>query len=111
MDLSLSLAREAMALAEQYDDPGVWMQARFLMGLTLFYRGDFVGARAQHESALARYDDRERTRFWAARVGEDAGVTHRCYLALTLWHLGYADQALRLSCEAMRAGARDRPPV
>ena len=110
MDLSLSLAREAMALAELYDDPGVWMQARFLMGLTLFYRGDFVGAREQHESALARYDDRERTRFWAARVGEDAGVTHRCYLALTLWHLGYADQALKLSCEACElARAIDHP--
>ena len=60
--------------------------------------------------ALARYDDRERTRFWAARVGEDAGVTHRCYLALTLWHLGYADQALKLSCEACElARAIDHP--
>ena len=100
MDMALSLAREATALAEQYDDPGVWMQARFLMGLTLFYRGDFAGAREQHETALARYDDRERTRFWAARVGEDAGVTHRCYLALSLWHLGYPEQALKRSREA-----------
>src|SRR5262249_38196307 len=34
------------------------------------------------------------------------GVTHRCYLALTLWHLGYADQALQLAretCELARA--------
>src|SRR5262249_40919159 len=29
----------------------------------------------------------------------DAGVTHRCYLALTLWHLGYPDQALKLASE------------
>jgi predicted ATPase len=27
-------------------------------------------------------------------------VTHRCYLALVLWHLGYPDQALRLAREA-----------
>src|SRR5262249_2605979 len=27
-------------------------------------------------------------------------VTHRCYLALTLWHLGYPDQALKLAREA-----------
>ena len=26
-------------------------------------------------------------------------MTHRCYLALTLWHLGYPDQALRLAGE------------
>jgi predicted ATPase len=26
-------------------------------------------------------------------------VTHRCYLALALWHLGYPDQALKVVCE------------
>ena len=99
MDLALSLAHEALTLAEQLDDPGVWMEALFLKGVVLFYRGDFIGARQQYEKALANYDDRERTRLWAFRVGEDAGVTHRCYLALTLWHLGYPDQALKLSRE------------
>jgi adenylate cyclase len=99
MDLALTLAQEAHVLAEQLDDPGVWMEALFLMGVVLFYRGDFVGARRQYEKALENYDDRDRTRSWALRVGEDAGVTHRCYLALTLWHLGFADQALKLSEE------------
>jgi hypothetical protein len=93
MDLSLALAEEAIRLAEAFDDPGMWVEALFLMGVTLFYRGDFGGAREQYENALSHYDDRELTRSWAAKVGEDAGVTHRCYLALTLWHLGYPDQA------------------
>jgi predicted ATPase len=70
--------------------------------VTLFYRGDFVGALGQYEKALSHYDDRERTRLWASRVGEDAGVTHRCYLALALWHLGYPDQALRASQETRK---------
>ena len=84
MDLSLQLAGEAIEHAKKLDDPGVWMEALFLMGVTLYYRGDFVGARQQYETALARYDDDpERTRMWAVRVGEHAGVTHRCYLALT----------------------------
>ncbi len=48
---------------------------------------------------MADYDDRERTRFWTAYTGHNAGVTHRCYLALALWHLGYPDQALRLDRE------------
>ena len=99
MGLSMDLAREAMALAERFDDPGIWMEALFLLGVTLFYRGDFVGAVSQYEKALSRYDDRERTRLWASRVGEDAGITHRCYLALALWHLGYPEQALRASRE------------
>jgi predicted ATPase len=78
------------------------MEALFLMGVTLYYRGDFAGARQQYETALARYDDDpERTRMWALRVGEHAGVTHRCYLALTLWHLGLADQALKTNREML----------
>ena len=102
MDLSLELANEAIDHAKTLDDPGVWMEALFLMGVTLYYRGDFVGARQQYETALARYDDDpERTRAWALRVGEHAGVTHRCYLALTLWHLGLADQALEVNREML----------
>ena len=60
----------------------------------------------QYQTALSRFEDRERTRLWAARVGEDASVTHRCYLALTLWHLGYPEQALKVNAE-MRELARE----
>ena len=34
-------------------------------------------------------------------MGEDAGVTHRCYLALALWHLGFPDKALQLNDEML----------
>ena len=111
MDLSLDLAGEAIDHAKKLDDPGVWMEALFLMGVTLYYRGDFAGARQQYETALARYDDdRERTRMWAVRVGEHAGVTHRCYLALALWHLGYAEEALKVNREMLElARSIDHP--
>jgi class 3 adenylate cyclase/predicted ATPase len=101
MGLSMDWAREAMALAGRFDDPGIWMEALFLLGVTLFYRGDFVGAIAQYEKALSHYDDRERTRLWASRVGEDAGITHRCYLSLALWQVGYPEQAVRASWATM----------
>ena len=74
-------------------------------GATLYYRGQFEEARACHEKAVAVYDDRERTKFWTAYTGHNAGVTHRCYLALTLWHLGFPDQALQIDRE-MRELAR-----
>jgi class 3 adenylate cyclase/tetratricopeptide (TPR) repeat protein len=102
MDLSMTLAREAIDLAERFDDPGIWMEALFLMGLTLFYRGDFRGALTQFEKALSHYDDRERTALWASHVGQNAGITHRCYLALVLWQLGYPEQALRVSQETLK---------
>ena len=75
------------------NDPGMLMEAPFMSGVTHLYRGQFAALRAYYEKALGSYDDREYYRFWTAYTGHDAGVTHRCDLALTLWHLGYPDQA------------------
>jgi predicted ATPase len=96
---AVGLADEGLALAVHLGDPGMRMEALFMSGTTSFYRGQFAEARACFETALAAYDDRERSRFWSAYSGHNAGVTHRCYLALTLWHLGCPDRALRLAGE------------
>jgi class 3 adenylate cyclase/tetratricopeptide (TPR) repeat protein len=98
--LCVDLAADGMALAERLNDPGIMMEALFMPGVTMFYRGEFAGARACYEKAVAAFDDRERTKFWAAYTGHNAGVTHRCYLALVLWHLGYPDQAIRVDRQA-----------
>ncbi len=66
------------------NDPGMLMEALFMPGVTMFYRGQFAGARICYEKALAAYEDRERTSFWTAYSGHNASVTHRCYLALAL---------------------------
>jgi class 3 adenylate cyclase/predicted ATPase len=97
--LSVDLAADGMALAERLNDPGMLMEALFMPGATMFYRAQFASARACGEKALATYDDRERTKFWTAYSGHNAGVTHRNYLSLALWHLGYPDQALKLDRE------------
>jgi class 3 adenylate cyclase/tetratricopeptide (TPR) repeat protein len=99
--LCMDLAADGIALAERLNDPGMMMEALFMPGVTLFYRAQFAGSRACHEKALAAYDDRQRTSFWTAYTSHDAGVTHRCYLALVLWHLGYPDQALQKAREAL----------
>jgi serine/threonine protein kinase/predicted ATPase len=96
---SVALAAEGMMLAERLNDPGMLMEALFMRGATMFYRAQFAEARACYEEAVTAYDDRARTKFWAAHTGHNAGVTHRCYLALVLWHLGYPDQALKLDRE------------
>ena len=93
----VDLAADGMALAERLNDPGILMEALFMPGATMFYRGQFAAARDCYEKAVAAYDDRERTRFWTTYTGHNAGVTHRCYLALVLWHLGYPDQARKLA--------------
>jgi serine/threonine protein kinase/predicted ATPase len=95
----VGLADDGMALAERGNDPGMLMEAWFMQGTTKFYRGQFADARVCYEKAAA-YDDLERTKFWSAYSGHNASVTHRCYLALTLWHLGYPDQAHKMAHEA-----------
>ncbi len=95
------LADEAMAFGERLNDPGILMEALFLKALTRLYRGDFAGARDCCARAIAEFDDRDRTAYWAGLVGENAGVTHRCYLALALWHLGFPDKALQLNDEML----------
>jgi TOMM system kinase/cyclase fusion protein len=99
--LCMDLSGEAMTLAERVNDPGMLMEALFLPAVTLVFRGDFAPARAHCARALAEYDDRARTRFWAEITGEDSGVAHRCYLSVSLWHLGYPDQALKLNQESI----------
>lgn len=98
--LCTDLAAEAMQMAERAEDPGLLMEALFLRGLTCFYRGDFAGAHESCARALAEYDDRARTAYWAAMTGENSGVTHRSYLALASWHLGTSQRALELDHEA-----------
>jgi tetratricopeptide (TPR) repeat protein len=82
------------------------MEALFMPGLTKLYRADFTGAREDCGRAVAEFDDRERTKLWAGHTGQNSGVTHRCYLSLALWHLGYPDQALAVNRE-MLALARE----
>jgi adenylate cyclase len=98
--LAADLAADGLVLADRLGDPGMLMEALFMQGTTGFYRGRFEEARACYESAIATYDDRERTKFWTAYSGHNAGVTNRNYLALTLWHLGYPDQALEMDRQA-----------
>jgi class 3 adenylate cyclase/tetratricopeptide (TPR) repeat protein len=93
--LCAELAADGMTLAQSQNDPGMLMEALFMPAVTQFYRGDFAASRECHNKALV-YDDRARTKHWTAFTGHNASVTHRCYLALALWHLGYPDQALEL---------------
>ena len=103
--LCMDLAAEALEFAAAHGDPGMRMEALFMPGLTMLYRGDFSGAHAHLQRAIAICDDPEQRRIWALHTGQNSAVTHRCYLFLSLWHLGYPDQALRW-CEETVALAR-----
>lgn len=98
------LAEKAIAFAERLNHPGILMEALFLRGITSLYRGDFSGARNTCADVIAQFDERERTAALAKLIGEDPGITCRCYLSLALWQLGFADQALELNRQTVDLG-------
>jgi hypothetical protein len=58
--------------------------------------GELTIARERFEQSLALYRP-EMHDSQIAQYGTDLGVAGHCYHALTLWHLGYPDQAVEES--------------
>jgi predicted ATPase/class 3 adenylate cyclase len=102
--LELQTARELgeqlLTLAQQAGDPELLLEAHYALGNTVNYLGEFVAAQAHFAQGIALYDP-QRHRAHTFRYGQDAGVMCYAYAAWTLWWLGYADQALQRSHEAL----------
>jgi predicted ATPase len=94
------LGEELLTLAQQVGDPALRVEAHYALGLTLNYLGEFAAAQAHLAQGIALYDP-QRHCAHAVRYGQDPGVASRAYAALTLWCLGYPDQALQRSHEAL----------
>ncbi len=71
-----------------------------MLGSTLFFLGELASARTHLEQGSALYDP-QRYRSRALSSGLDPGVVSLSRLAWTLWMLGYPDQALTRSQEAL----------
>jgi predicted ATPase len=98
-------------IESQPDSPEAGMAHR-IYGMTCWFRGDFVEARAHLERILKIYDN-ERDRDFAFRFGQDMAVPAMCYLALSLWALGEVDRARQLMDEAVThaVGTKHVPTV
>jgi adenylate cyclase len=83
------------------------MVGHLVAGQILFWRGEFIAARAEQEGALSLYDPAEqRTRTLSLQI--DPGVNARMHLGWTLWSLGFPDQGVaaveRALADARRSG-------
>jgi predicted ATPase len=100
LQTSRDLAEQCLDLAQRQDDSILLVPAHRMMGTTLFFLGEFVSALEHFERGIALYDA-ERHRSYALLCGQDEGVGCRGYSAWALWDLGYPDQALARSREAL----------
>ena len=94
------LGEDLLTLAEQSQDPLSLLGAHWALGGALFCLGEFVRARAHWDQSLA-LEDAARHASLTFLWGWDLGVLCRFWTPHALWHLGYPDQALALSGEAV----------
>ena len=97
-----SLSYELLELAERKDDVAYLVEAKRVRGMTLFYVGDFVGARSTIESAIELHDPQHH-RLHALRYGLDPLVCCQGYLAHVYLFLGHRAEAISKSDEAVVA--------
>src|SRR5262249_45954374 len=102
--VELRTAREMgehlLTLAQQLGDPALLLEAHYALGNTLNYLGEFAATQAHFEQGIALYD-RQQHHAHTVHYGQVPVVVCRAYSAVTLWYLGYPDQALHRSHEAL----------
>jgi predicted ATPase len=94
------LGEQLLRLAQDQQDPAPLLEAHRALGSTSYFLGDFAQGRAYQEQGIALYD-LPRHRSLALLYGQDPGVVCKSFAAVTLWSLGYPDEALKQSHEAL----------
>jgi tetratricopeptide (TPR) repeat protein len=83
---------QALALAQHLQDPALLRTAHYTLGVPLYNLGEVTSAYAHFEQGMTLADAQGDSRY---------GAWCRMFAGLTLWYLGYPDQALQRSHEAL----------
>ena len=94
------LGEQLLSLAHHIQDTALLAEAHRTLGEPLLWLGDLTRARAYLEQGIILYDSQQH-RSHALLYGLVPGVTCPSFVALVLWLLGYPDQALKRSREAL----------
>ena len=95
------LSEELWRLAQASQDSAQGVEAHYTMGFTLDHFGEFPQARVHLEQGSELYDPQQHGSLAFVYGSFDPGVGCYGYAALALWHLGYPEQALQKSHEAV----------
>jgi predicted ATPase len=107
---SRELGELLLRLAQSVQDPTFLLEANLALGNTLVWLGEFASAHAHLEQGIALYNPQHH-RSHIFLYGHDPGVWCRFFAAWALWHLGYPDQALTRSHEALTLEASTEHPT
>ena len=104
-----TLGEQLLSFAQQAQEPAMLVAAHRAVGTTLFWRGVVAAAQTHFAQGIARHDPTQH-RAYAFLYGEDAGVICHIYAAWALWILGYPDQGLTRSHEAVTLAQQTAHP-
>jgi class 3 adenylate cyclase/predicted ATPase len=98
LETAHELGKRCLTLAGRTGKPPLVLWAHYAVGMTFFHLGELASALEHFEQGISLYDVRKRH---SHRALQDPGVACLSYKALTLWVLGYPDQAIKTSQEAV----------
>lgn len=103
MDLkeALRLADELLDVAGSQRDDGLVLQAHHAQWATHFNLGDLISCRGHIEEGIALYEKQKHHAHTLLYGGHDPAVCGHGVAALTLWLLGFPDQALKCAEQSL----------
>jgi predicted ATPase len=105
-----ALSEQLLTLAQQVQDTAMLVAAHRAVGTTLSFLGAVASAHRHFAQGIALYDSQPH-RSLTFLYGEDTGVFCQSLDAWTLWYLGYPDQGLTWSQEAVRLVQQSAHPL
>jgi TOMM system kinase/cyclase fusion protein len=94
------LGEQMLRLAQSVQDPVLLVGAHYSLETSLFFLGEFALTRVHFEQGVALYDPQQH-RSYTSVYGLDPGIPCLANGSWVLWLLGYPDQALKRSYEAL----------
>jgi predicted ATPase len=104
-----ALSEQLLTLAQQLQDSALLVAAHRALGTTVFCLAIPTAALTQLTQGMTLYTPQQH-RAAVFRQGEDSGVICHIYAACTLWVLGYPDQGLARSQEAVTLARQSTHP-
>jgi predicted ATPase len=98
---ALSLGEQLLSLAQRAQDPALLLQAHHALGPTYVNTGDWTAAQMHLEQSIALYDPQRHRSHALLYGGHDPCVCCLTFAAQSLWMLGYPDQAVLRSRQAL----------
>ena len=102
---------ECLSLAQRSGDSNMLVQAYHQLGWLQTYTGELASARQSQDELITRYDSKRHHSLAHLHGGDDPAVCCLGIRGLTLWLLGYPEQALQAAGASVRLAQQLSHPL